>query len=168
MDFVTEAGCPISITESSVQFEMDPFNAPVAMRIFVTYQNNGTKNIGAAKFRFRLLDSDGKDRGTFQASDAKGAAPSQTGSEKWRKEGIDPHTTHLKARVLAVKFDDGSNWESEKFAEYVPATTDGSAGTPAPQALPPVLNQPAEGFSSDDNAAPPLKPPADPIRIHQE
>jgi len=175
MDFITEAGCPISISESTVQFEMDPFNAPVALRIFLTYQNNGSKNISAAKFRFRLLDNDEKDRTTFQASDAKGAAPGQTGSEKWRKEGIDPKATHLKARVLAVKFDDGTSWESEKFGEYTPATTPdttyGSAGNSAPQALPPVINQPAEGFSSDDTAgqsSPSLKPQADQIRLHQE
>jgi hypothetical protein len=167
---------PIGISESSAQIEVDPFNTPVAIRIFLTYQNNGTKNIGAAKFRFRLVDGNGKDLGTFQASDAKGAAPGQTGSEKWRKEGIDPHASSLKARVLAVKFDDGDSWESEKYAEYVPATTDGSGGNSNPTATTPLQapavmqNQPAEGFSSEDNAAPLLKPQADDqqIRLHQE
>jgi hypothetical protein len=173
IDFISESGCPITPAESSAQLELDPFNAPVAIRIFITYQNNAQKNLTAAKFRFRFSDASGKDLGTFQASDKKGASPGQTGSEKWRKEGMDPHTTQLKARVLAVKFEDGTEWTSEKYAEYTPATTDGSAGNSAPpaQSAPSTMpNQPAEGFSSDDAGAPPLKPPADDqqIRLHQQ
>jgi hypothetical protein len=123
-DFVPESGCPVSISSAKTEFEIDPFGAPLASRIYVTYRNDSAKAVSGVKFRIRFADAGGAERGTFQAAHAAVVGPGSTGTEKWRHEKVDPRASQIKIRVLMVKFTDGDLWQSSKLPDQ--------AGSPQP------------------------------------
>lgn len=97
--------------------DLDPFDAPIDARIYISYRNIAERPISAVKFRIRLTDDTGKDRGTFHAPDATSVGPGQERQQKWRRDRIDPLTTSMKVRVLQVRYIDGSTWDSVKMQE---------------------------------------------------
>jgi hypothetical protein len=125
-DFVTENNCPLHGGPLKTDLEIDPFNQPIAARVYLDYQNGTAKTIVAIKFRVRFVDGDGQTRGSFQAFDTRPLAAGQSASQKWRREGIDPHTSRILVRALQVKFDDASIWESEKIQSNDKDTAGGS------------------------------------------
>jgi hypothetical protein len=157
---VPEAGCPVGLEGSEAELEIDPFNAPVAIRIYLTYRNNSTQQLAAVKFRARFLDEEGETRGNFQAYDEHPIPPGGTGSQKWRKEGIDPRTRKILVRVLQVKFIDATGWNSQKFQDQSGVTTGSSEQTPS--VTPPIEQQtpPAITPSAAEQAPPAVTPPA--------
>lgn len=113
--FYPEQGCPVEITSMRSVLEIDPFGAPIASRVYITYKNNSTKPVKAVKFRIRYVDASGKNLGTFHAPDGSPLAVSPGGSRanKWRKAGgLHPDIASFKVRVFKVRFSDGSQWES--------------------------------------------------------
>ena len=119
-EFVPEAGCPISIVDTRTILDVDPFDAPIDARIYISYKNISDKQIAAAKFRVRFCDTAGQELGTFQAPDSTNLGPSQECTQKWKREPVHPKTVSIKVRVLQVKYGDGSLWESQKMQELVP------------------------------------------------
>jgi hypothetical protein len=117
INFVAEPGCPIEISQSRCQLDTDPFGAPLAAKTYIDYKNAASQPIVAVKFRLRFVDSEGHDKGTFQGDDMATIAPGGVGSQKWKTEKVYPKVQALFIRVWAVKFADGSNWQSEKFKE---------------------------------------------------
>ena len=116
--FVTEDNCPIQVVNLSGQLELDPFDAPESVKIYIDYKNPGDKAIAAAKFRMRLTDAQAADKGTFQAIDQTYVAGQGQRSQKWKRDFvINPAVCGLKCRVLQVKFEDGSIWNSVKNQE---------------------------------------------------
>jgi hypothetical protein len=117
-DFYPEQGCPVGLTSVRSVLEIDPFGAPTASKIYLTYQNNSSKPLAAVKFRCRFSDSANKDRGTFHAPDAYPVPPGASRSHKWKREGgLSPNIASFQIRVLQVKYSDGSIWESVKMQE---------------------------------------------------
>jgi len=114
-DFVAENGCPITVSNIRTELDMDPFDVPIDARIYIDYQNVGQRPVIATKFRMRFTDDSGKDLGTLNGSDGAMVGPGQSGSQKWRREKIDPRTTMMKVRVLTVKFGENDVWQSAKF-----------------------------------------------------
>lgn len=118
--FYPESGCPVEVTSIRSVLEVDPFDAPIAGRVYITYKNISQKSIKAVKFRVRFSDTQGLDKGTFHAPDGAvmGVGPGSTRSKKWRKEGgLGPDIQKLKVRVLVVKYTDGSMWESIRMKQ---------------------------------------------------
>jgi hypothetical protein len=76
-----------------------------------------------------LQDKDGTHGRTYQSIDAHLVQPGQIGTEKFRKEGIDPRSTQLLVRVLQVKFADSSTWQSAKLqsSKSLDRTTEGNS-----------------------------------------
>lgn len=109
---VDEEGCPIIIKSARAELEIDPFQAPVAVRAYLEYRNDSDKAIEAVKFRFRLQDADGVNKGTYQASDTQIVSPGQTVFQKMRREGIRPKAARMLIRVLQLRFSDQSTWQS--------------------------------------------------------
>lgn len=117
-DFYPEQGCPVALTSVRSVLEIDPFGAPTASKIYLTYQNNSSKPVAAVKFRCRFSDAANKDRGTFHAPDAYPLSPGASRSHKWKREGgLSPNIATFQIRVLQVKYSDGSMWESIKMQE---------------------------------------------------
>lgn len=113
--FYPEAGCPVEVTSIRSLLEIDPFGAPIASRVYITYKNNSTKPVKAVKFRIRYVDASGKNMGTFHAPDGSpvGVSPGGSRSSKWRKAGgLHPDIASFKVRVFKVRYADGSEWES--------------------------------------------------------
>ncbi len=147
-DFYPENGCPIQLTKVNAILEVDPFGAPTATKIYLTYTNNASRAIAAVKFRCRYSDMEGKDRGTFHAHDAAAVGPGESRSQKWKREGgLHPDIAGFQIRILQVKFGDGALWESARMKELVNSQGGGeqqSAPQPPPQVQeqsPPVNNQ---------------------------
>ena len=118
--FYPEPGCPVEVTSIRSVLEVDPFEAPIASRVYITYKNISPKTIKAVKFRVRFSDGSGQNKGTFHAPDGSpmGVAPGSTRSKKWRKEGgLRPDIQKFKVRVLVVKYADGSIWESIRMKQ---------------------------------------------------
>jgi hypothetical protein len=134
IDLVQEGGSPVGIDSAEAELEFDPFNTPVALRAYVNYKNISPNAIVGVKFRLQLLDNQGETRGIFLANDTGTVETGGTGSQKWRKEGINPATKRLLARVLQVKFADGTTWSSDKLHEFSGDTAGGSPVTPPPAA----------------------------------
>src|SRR6516162_7567928 len=107
-----EPGCPVSITSVRSELEIDPFQAPVAIRVYLDYKNDSTKTLEAVKFRFRLEDTQGENKRTYQASDTHIVAPGESAQAKLRREGIHPQVKRLLLRVLQVRFSDQATWQS--------------------------------------------------------
>jgi len=139
--FDSEVGCPVSLDESEAEMEFDPFNAPVGLRLYLTYRNNSAKSLEAVKFRVQFLDDEGQVCGSFQANDERSVVGGGAGKQKWRKEGINPRTKKLAIRVLQTKFADTSNWTSERIGDYSGVTT-GSSGLTPPSATPSTIVPP--------------------------
>ncbi|MBI4533530.1 MAG: hypothetical protein HY711_06245 [Candidatus Melainabacteria bacterium] len=120
-EFVSEPGCPVAISSARTQFELDPFAAPLAARLYIEYSNNGEKPISAVKFRVRFTDESGHDLGTLHAGHVAQIAPGGSSSEKWRHEKVNPKTTEVKIRVLVIRYRDGSTWQSSKTQQVITA-----------------------------------------------
>ncbi|MCB9471268.1 MAG: hypothetical protein H6677_23540 [Candidatus Obscuribacterales bacterium] len=161
--FYPEAGCPVEVTSCRTLLEIDPFGAPIASRVYITYKNNSTKPVRAVKFRIRYVDAEGKDRGTFHAPDGStvGVSPGESRSNKWRKEGgLHPDIHSFKIRVFKVLYADGSSWDSLKSKELdeqddEPAV--GQQGSPGSMASPDSSGSPGSPGSpgsSDSTTAP--------------
>jgi len=109
---VGEPGCPVSISAVRADLEIDAFDVPQALRVYIDYKNESEKTTEAVKFRVRLLDGEGTNRGTYQSSDVHSLTLGQTAFQKSRREGIDPKVKQVLVRLLEVKFSDGSLWQS--------------------------------------------------------
>lgn len=112
-----ESGCPVDIVSAKALLDFNTFGTPEYSRVYITYKNVSAKNIFSVNFRVRFTDNAGADLGTFQGSRTCTVLPDGEGSEKWRKEGVlNPKISSYKVRVLQVKFEDGSQWESSAMA----------------------------------------------------
>src|SRR5215471_6113491 len=60
-EFVPEPGCPVSVSAARTEIEVDPFGAPMASRIYITYRNDSSKAMAGVRFRVRFSDETGKD-----------------------------------------------------------------------------------------------------------
>lgn len=167
-DFYPEAGCPVSLTNVRTVLEIDPFGAPTASKIYLTYTNNSSKPLEAVKFRCRFSDAAGKDCGTFHAPDAYPVPAGGSRSHKWKREGgLHPKIDGFQLRVLQVKFSDGSIWESAKMHELTNLQQEEGGGSfgapgeviqnpPPAQALPgeaPYLQPPQSSFDTQQQPA---------------
>jgi hypothetical protein len=119
-DFILEDGCPVAMTASKIELDIDPFGSPIDARIYFTYKNASTRPVAAVKFRLRFIDNTGKDLGTFQAPDGALLDPGMERSQKWKADKVYPGTVGAKVRVLEVKYGDGSLWQSVKMQEIPP------------------------------------------------
>jgi hypothetical protein len=157
---VPEVGCPVGLDSSEAELEIDPFNAVVAIRIYLNYRNNSSQQLAAVKFRVRFLDEQGETCGNFQAEDARSVSPGGSGSQKWRKEGINPRTRSILVRVLQAKFADATTWNSEKLQSPGDVTA-GSSDTTPPSVTPPTAETPPASSSEPSTGADDLKPKMD-------
>jgi hypothetical protein len=135
--FVPEENCPVNITETRTELDIDRFDAPIDARVYVTYTNVSQNPIVAVNFRVRLSDAEGHDLGTFRGGDGFLVNAGETRSQKFKHEGIDPHVTAMRIRVLQVKYAAGNIWESSKLQEL--QNPNGQVGEPAPT-LPAAMN----------------------------
>lgn len=111
---IKESGCPVDISSAKAFLDLNSFGKPEYSRVYITYKNVSGKNVYSVNFRVRFTDDGGANLGTFQGSRTATVTPDGEGSEKWKKAGaINPKITSYKVRVLQVKFEDGSQWESE-------------------------------------------------------
>lgn len=133
VDFVSEQGCPVVVTSAKTKLDLDPFGAPKAARIYVTYKNVSDRPIAGVKFRLRYVDPAGKNRGTFHAPHAAVLTPGGTARQKWRSTRIYPNTSGVKLRVLMVRYNDGSEWQSIRAKNIV---VPGGASENAPAGQP--------------------------------
>jgi hypothetical protein len=155
-----EAGCPVGVDASEAELEIDPFNAPVAIRVYLNYRNNSSQQLVAVKFRARFLDGEGEACGSFQAEDARPLPAGGSGSQKWRKEGINPRTRKILVRVLQAKFADATTWSSEKLQGEGDVTA-GSSDTTPPSVTPPTAEKAPPMSSETTGGAEDLKPKTD-------
>lgn len=164
-DFYPESGCPVQLTKVNAILEVDPFGAPTATKIYLTYTNNASRAISAVKFRCRYSDVEGKDKGTFHAHDGFTVGPGESRSQKWKREGgLHPGIAGFQIRILQVKFADGAMWESARMKELVNSQADGEQS----QAPPP--QQQVQEQSPPPNQSPgqsPFEPPAQPPQGQQ-
>jgi hypothetical protein len=123
---VQEIGSPVEIDSAEAELEIDPFNTPVAARIYVSYQNKSSKELIAVKFRIQFLDGSGTLKTSFLAPDLGSVSPGDASKQKWRKEGIDPSTKELVVQVLQVEYSDGTTWSSRDLADRPRGTARGS------------------------------------------
>ncbi len=129
-EFLAEPGSPIDVTLAKTELDLDPFDIPLASRIYIDYKNISDRQVAAVKFRIRFTDESGKDRGTFHAPDMSLLGPGMQKSQKWRHERVDPRSTQIKVRALQVKFADGSTWQSSKMSELAQPPSSGSMEAP--------------------------------------
>jgi len=130
VDFVPEGGCPVEPTNIRCELDVDPFDAPMDARVYVDYRNNSDRAVAAVKFRLRFVDARNVDKGTFHAVDMTLVAPQGSHGLKAKKDfTLHPAVVALKARVLQVKYQDGSDWTSTKMQELAqPASVPGGGG----------------------------------------
>ena len=119
--FFQEENCPVLVTQTRTELDIDPFNLPVDARVYVTYTNLSPNPITAVSFRVRLCDPDGKNLGTFRGSDSALVNAQESRSQQFKHEGIDPHVAAMQIRVLQVRYADGTTWESAKMRELNPS-----------------------------------------------
>lgn len=112
--FKTEPGCPVDLISAKTELEIDSFGQAAACRIYIDYKNASAKQISAVKFRFGYIDDQEHIRRTFAGDDSRGAVPDGKGHQQWRV-GVDPKASYVVIRPIAVKFADGTVWQSEKF-----------------------------------------------------
>lgn len=167
-DFFPENGCPVQLTKVNAILEVDPFGAPTATKIYLTYTNNASQGISAVKFRCRYSDVEGKDQGTFHAHDSFVVGPGGSRAQKWKREGgLHPNIAGFQIRILQVKYADGSMWQSARMKELV--NPDGAAGafdqSPTPSQQSQSQSQPAyqppaqSAFESSQQSAQPQAQP---------
>ncbi len=174
VDFVPEAGCPVEPTNIRCELDVDPFDAPMDARVYVDYKNNSDRPVAAVKFRLRFVDAQNRDRGTFHAVDMYAVPPQGVHGLKAKRDfTLHPAVIGVKARVLQVKYADGSDWVSAKMAELAqpggaPAAAAGGGelspeGAPAlgaapPQSAPPAYNPPPSAAANVYGSAPRANP----------
>ena len=124
-DFISEQGCPVTLSASRTELDLDPFDSPIDARLYFSYRNVSARPVAAVKFRVRFIDNTGKDLGTFQAPDGALLEPGGERSQKWKTDRVYPGAVALKVRVLEVKYADGSLWQSAKMQE-IPRPDSGS------------------------------------------
>ncbi len=111
---IKESGCPVDISSAKAFLDLNSFGKPEYSRVYITYKNVSGKNVYSVNFRVRFTNEEGANLGTFQGSRTATVTPDAEGTEKSKKAGaINPKITSYKVRVLQVKFEDGSQWESE-------------------------------------------------------
>ena len=115
--FFPEENCPVNITETRTELDVDRFDAPIDARVYVTYTNVSQNPIVAVNFRVRLSDAEGHDLGTFRGGDGFLVNAGESRAQKFKHEGIDPHVTGMQIWVLQVKYAAGNIWESSKLQE---------------------------------------------------
>jgi hypothetical protein len=148
VQILPEEGSPVAVNSVRAEADLDPFGVPTDIRTYADYKNVSSKPVVGVKFRIRYIDSEGKDRGTFHAPHACSIAPGMTATEKWKRDKVDPRVVGMMIRVMAVKFSDGSLWESSKVSNIVKPSGDGpgpGAGAPAETMQP----EPGEGGGAD-------------------
>lgn len=131
---ISEEGCPVAVDSARAEAQIDPFSKPVALKIFIDYRNNTDKAISAVKFRVLYLDGSGQERGRFLAIQEAMVSPRGHSSEKFRAEKIHPNLAGLALLPIAVKFGDGSSWESPQ-ADSEPAESPQDKAGENPTAL---------------------------------
>lgn len=132
---VAEEQCPVDVTNTRCDLDVDPFDAPMSARIYIDYKNSSNRPVTAVKFRVRFVDGEGKERGTFHAVHMAYVGPGASGSEKFKRDfTLHPSVAALKIRVLQVKFSDGSDWQSTKMQELAapPGAAGANQAAPAP------------------------------------
>gem|GEM_PF-1782193 len=149
MEVVPEPGCPVEITSARTELGMDSFGLPVFGKTYIDYKNGSDKAINAVKFRVRYLDQAGASRGTFHANDEAFVPQGAPASGKFAHYKLRKNIQQAKIRVLAVKFSDGTSWESARFKEIMKAQEEGkelehddeapAASQPAPPTNKPVV-----------------------------
>lgn len=117
--FFQENGCPVAVTATRTELDLDPFDAPLDARIYLTYRNISDRTVDAVKFRIRLSDNYGKDLGTFHAPDSGLLAAGQERTQKYKRDKVYPSTTTMQIRVLQAHFSDGNMWNSTKMQELI-------------------------------------------------
>lgn len=137
--FFQEPNCPVAVTQTRTELDVDPFDTPIDARVYLTYTNTSTSPISAANFRIRLTNEAGDNLGTFRGADSGYLAPGQERSQKFKQERIHGGVTAMQVRVMQVKFTTGEVWESFKLKEQ---KTDGGGGG---QVDPPPIPQPPAG-----------------------
>lgn len=119
VQILPEDGAPVVVNSLKAEADLDPFGAPIDVRIYADYKNVSDRPVSGVKFRLRYVDDEGKDRGTFHAPHLYNLGPGMTANEKWKREKVDPRVSGIMVRVLAVKFSDGTVWESSKAGNIV-------------------------------------------------
>ena len=129
-EFFPEEGCPVKLESVKAILDLDPFDAPIASRIYITYKNVSNRPISAVKFRVRYSDDEKKDKGTFHAPDIHPLPPGQVRSQKWKRDGgLHPSIASFQIRVLQVRFSDGANWNSKRLKNVArPEDPDSDSG----------------------------------------
>jgi hypothetical protein len=159
-DFFPENGCPVQLTKVNTILEVDPFGAPTATKIYLTYTNNASQAITAVKFRCRYSDAEGKDKGTFHAHDAVPVGPGASRSQKWKREGgLHPNIAGFQIRILQVKYADGSLWQSARMKELI-NPEDGGGESSNQQTSQQQQSQPVNQAPSQSYDAAQQQPPA--------
>lgn len=125
MEVVPESGCPVEITGARTELGFDSFSVPVFGKTYIDYKNSGEKAINAVKFRVRYLDQNGATRGTFHANDEAFVPQGGIASGKFAHYKLRPNVHQAKIRVLAIKFSDGSTWESVRLKDIQKAQQEG-------------------------------------------
>jgi hypothetical protein len=164
MEVVPESGCPVEITGARTELGFDSFSVPVFGKTYIDYKNSGEKAINAVKFRVRYLDQNGATRGTFHANDEAFVPQGGLASGKFAHYKLRPNIHSAKIRVLAIKFSDGSTWESVRMKAIQKAQQEGKeidaddeaadkqSVAPAPVKTEPA-NPPASATPSQEPAA---------------
>ncbi len=171
MEVVPEPGCPVEITGGRTELGFDSFGLPVFGKTYIDYKNAGEKAISAVKFRVRYLDKAGASRGTFHANDEAFVPQGAAASGKFAHYKLRSNIQQAKIRVLAIKFSDGSTWESVRMKEIHKAQQEGrdldadDEASDKQTANPPVTPavQPASAPAVEPVMATPAQPPAAPV-----
>jgi hypothetical protein len=109
---LVEPGCPVSIQDAHATLEIDPFQTPVALQIYLNYKNDASQPVQAVKFRVEPMNGEGTAGRSYQASVLRTIACGQDDTQLYRREGIDPKTAQVQVRIVEVKFADNSLWQS--------------------------------------------------------
>lgn len=182
MDVVPEPGCPVEVTGARTELGFDSFGLPVFGKTYIDYKNGGDKAISAVKFRVRYLDQNGVSRGTFHANDEAFVPQGAMASGKFAHYKLRKNIHQGKIRVLAVKFSDGTAWESVRMKEIMKAQEEGkelehdddgpaiaptASGTKSEVVTPTPEVQPAQAVKQEPAPTPTPTvetPPAQPVQ----
>jgi hypothetical protein len=123
-EFLTESGCPVDAADTPrAELEFDAEKKPIAARQYLDYKNISQKVIVAVKFRIGFVDAKGMAT-VFSGVETQQLSPGQSAWQRWRSDLSAPAKS-AKIRVLAVKFADGTIWQSEKAGP--PTANNGSS-----------------------------------------
>lgn len=164
MDVVPESGCPVEITGGRTELGFDSFGLPVFGKTYIDYKNVSDKAINAVKFRVRYLDKNGASRGTFHANDEAFVPQGGLAGGKFAHYKLRSNIHQAKIRVLAVKFSDGSMWESVRMKDIQKAQQEGKeidADDDAADKAAPVKTQENPPASQPVQESKPVEAPAE-------